>query len=152
MYGHEFTVLTDNNLLTYVSTTARLDAAEHSWLAALSTYDFDILYYRSGKQNQDADDLSRKPHTYDDFQSTSICRDSIKAVCQAVHASPLIISFSLDATVLDDNMPAQNVIDQEIDWQHEQSSDPTLKIWIHYVPRKGKPRLEDLPFGFISQS
>ena len=119
----------------YVLTTARLDAAEHRWIAALSAYDFDI-FYRPGKQNQDADALSRRPNTNDDFQS--ICRDLIKAVCQAVHPSPLITSFSLDTTVLDDNMPAQKVIDQDIDCQHEQSSDQTLKVWIHYVRRKGK--------------
>ena len=116
-------------------TTARLDAEGHRWLAAHSAYDFDILY-RPGKQNQDADALSRRPTTNADFQS--ICRDSIKAVCQVVRASPLITSFSLDATMLDDNMPAQNVINQEIYRQHEQSSDPTLKIWIHYVRRKDK--------------
>ena len=97
-----------------------------------------ILIFFTGKQNQAADALSRRPTctTNADFQS--ICRDSIKAVCQVVRASPLITSFSLDATVLDDNMPAQNVINQEIDRQHEQSSDPTLKIWIHYVRRKDK--------------
>ena len=49
-------------------------------------------------------------------------------------------------------MPAQNVIDQEIDWQYEQSSDLTLEIWIHYVQRKENPKLEDLPFGFESQT
>ncbi|KAK7933739.1 hypothetical protein WMY93_004635 [Mugilogobius chulae] len=37
------------------------DAASHRWLAALSTYDFK-LQYRAGRQNQDADALSRRPH------------------------------------------------------------------------------------------
>ena len=90
MYGHKFTVLTDNKPLTYVLTTARLDAAGHRWFTALCAYDFDILY-RSDKQNQVAHALSRRPYSNDDFQS--ICRDSIKAVCQAVHASLLITSF-----------------------------------------------------------
>lgn len=44
LYGTKFTVLTDNNLLVYVLTTAKLDAAGHRWLAALSMYDFDIKY------------------------------------------------------------------------------------------------------------
>ena len=34
LYGHKFTVLTDNNPLTYVLTTARLDAAGHRWFTA----------------------------------------------------------------------------------------------------------------------
>ncbi len=53
LYGTKFTVLTDNNPLVYVLTTARLDAAGHRWLAALSMYDFDIKY-RVGKTNVDA--------------------------------------------------------------------------------------------------
>lgn len=61
LYGNTFTVVTDNNPLTYVLTSAKLDAASHRWLAALSTFDFHIRY-RTGKANQDADGLSRRPH------------------------------------------------------------------------------------------
>lgn len=38
LYGSTFTVFTDNNPLTYVLASAKLDAAGHLWLAALSTY------------------------------------------------------------------------------------------------------------------
>ena len=37
LYGGSFTVLTDNNPLTYILTTAKLDATGHRWLAALSS-------------------------------------------------------------------------------------------------------------------
>lgn len=147
LYGHKFTVLTDNNPLTYALTTARLDAAGHRWLAALSAYDFNIIY-RPGKQNQDADSLSRIPEINNDFQS--ICRDSFQAICQAVHAESLITSLSLDSRIIDQNLPDLKIINQEIDWQQEQSADPTLKTWIHYVKCKQKPRLEDLAFGYDS--
>ena len=60
LYGSSFTVLTDNNPLTYVLTSAKLDAAGHRWLAALSTYKFTIKY-RAGRANRDADGLSRRP-------------------------------------------------------------------------------------------
>ena len=53
-------VRTDNNPLTYVLTTAKLDSTGHRWLAALSSYNFQ-LQYRSGRKNQDADALSRLP-------------------------------------------------------------------------------------------
>lgn len=53
LYGTKFEVRTDNNPLTYVLTSAKLDATGHRWLAALSTYDFS-LKYRSGVQNIDA--------------------------------------------------------------------------------------------------
>ena len=61
LYGNTFTVVTDNNPLTYVLKSAKLDAASYRWLAALSTFDFNIKY-RAGKSNQDADGLSRRPH------------------------------------------------------------------------------------------
>lgn len=61
LYGATFTVVTDSNPLTYLLTTAKLDATSHRWLAALSTFSFKILY-RAGKQNLDADALSRRPH------------------------------------------------------------------------------------------
>ena len=48
----------DNNPLTYIFTTAKLDATFQRWVSALSNYQFSIEY-RSGKLNQDADGLSR---------------------------------------------------------------------------------------------
>lgn len=62
LYGRKFNVITDNNPLTYVLTTAKLDAMGHRWLAALAAYDFSI-HYRSGTSHGDADGLSRKPVT-----------------------------------------------------------------------------------------
>ncbi|KAJ7994978.1 hypothetical protein DPEC_G00255140 [Dallia pectoralis] len=56
-----FFAVTDSNPLTYILTSAKLDATSYRWLAALSTFDFQ-LQYRAGKQNQDADELSRRPH------------------------------------------------------------------------------------------
>lgn len=61
LYGNVFTVVTDNNPLTYILKSAKLDAVSYRWLAALSTFDFNIKY-RAGKNNQDADGLSRRPH------------------------------------------------------------------------------------------
>lgn len=43
--------------LTYVLSTAMLSAVGHRWLAALSTYEFDIQY-RPDQHNIDADLLS----------------------------------------------------------------------------------------------
>ena len=60
LYGNEFTVYTDNNPLTYILTTAKLDATGHRWVAALAAYNF-TLHYRPGKANIDADALSRIP-------------------------------------------------------------------------------------------
>ncbi len=62
LYGNTFEVRTDNNPLTYVTKTAKLDATSHRWLAALSTFNFKLTYM-SGRSNADADGLSRRPHT-----------------------------------------------------------------------------------------
>ena len=53
-----FEVFTDNNSLTYVLTSAKLDAIAQRWITALALYNFEI-YYKSGKHNVDADSLSR---------------------------------------------------------------------------------------------
>ncbi len=61
LYDSTFTVVTDSNPLTYLLTTAKLDAPSYRWLAAFSTFSFK-LQYRAGKQNIDADSLPRRPH------------------------------------------------------------------------------------------
>ena len=60
LYGGNFEVYTDNNPLTCVLTTAKLDATGQRWIANLANYNFKI-HYQSGKSNIDADALSRIP-------------------------------------------------------------------------------------------
>ena len=52
-----FTVLTDNNPLTYILTTPNLDALGHRWVAALASYNMTIKYLK-GSDNKVADALS----------------------------------------------------------------------------------------------
>ena len=58
LYGRKFSVLTDNNPLKYVMTSAKLDATGQRWVSHLSILDFDIQY-RRGQDNSNADALSR---------------------------------------------------------------------------------------------
>ena len=58
LYGSTFDVHVDNNPLTYVLTTTKVDAASHCWVTSLANYNF-RLHYRAGKANRDADALSR---------------------------------------------------------------------------------------------
>ena len=60
LYGGTFKVHSDNNPLTYVLTTAKLDATGQRWVATLANYHFKINYC-SGKQNVDAEALSHIP-------------------------------------------------------------------------------------------
>ena len=57
-YRLTYDVYTDNNPLTYMLTTAKLDIASHCWVASLANYSF-WLYYQGGNTNIDADALSR---------------------------------------------------------------------------------------------
>ena len=58
LYVSTFNVHTDNNLLTYILTTAKLGAASHCWDASLANYIF-RLHYRADEANIDADALLR---------------------------------------------------------------------------------------------
>ena len=51
---------TDNNPLTYILTTAKLDATRQRWVASLVNYNLKI-FYRSAKLNVEADALSQIP-------------------------------------------------------------------------------------------
>ena len=58
LYGGQFDVYTDNNPLTYILTSAKLDATGQRWVASLANYNFRI-FYKPGKNNVEADALSR---------------------------------------------------------------------------------------------
>ena len=57
LYGGQFDVYTDNNPLTYIFTSAKLDATGQRWAASLANYDFQI-FYKSRKTNIEVDALS----------------------------------------------------------------------------------------------
>ena len=88
LYGSKFEAVTDNNPLTYVLTSAKLDATGQRWFAALSSYNFSLTSctYRSEITNKDADGLSRKVESTvssDGVQFPEI----LKAISQSVSAS-----------------------------------------------------------------
>ena len=78
LYGGEFAVYTDNNPLTYILTTAKLDATGQRWIAALANYNFS-LHYKSSKTNIEGDALSRIPN-----QEVYIDKDALKAIANAM--------------------------------------------------------------------
>ena len=85
-YAPHFTVYTNNNPLTYVLTSARLNATGHRWVAELSDFNFTVKY-RPGTANRDADALSRMPME----QYICECKEEvepewIKATVEAMNA------------------------------------------------------------------
>lgn len=85
-YSPPFTVYTDNNPLTYVLTTATLNATTHRWVAELIDFQFSIKY-RPGRTNGDADGLSRMPLDMEQYMSTctqAVLPDVMNSVTQAM--------------------------------------------------------------------
>ena len=151
LYGNKVHVLTDNNPLTYVLTTAKLDAAGHRWLAALANYDL-TLTYRSGRMNIDADALSRRPPSnppepQEESGESPICEDTFQAVIDyALHVdvenSPFVelVTASQNSihVVESAGTPAK---DPHVsrppstppDWAREQREDPVISRVLDYV-------------------
>ena len=80
-YSSEFQVFTDTYPLTYVLTTAKLDATGHRWVAALSNYTFGF-HYKPGKGHVNADALSRIRWP----EAIDIDTQTVHAVCKGVQA------------------------------------------------------------------
>ena len=81
LYGGHFEVYTENNPLTCIPTTARLDAAGQWWVASLVNYDFKI-FYKSGKLNVAADALSHIP--WENAQVDCMEPLVVKAILQSI--------------------------------------------------------------------
>ena len=128
LYGGEFEVYTDNNPLTYILTTAKLDATGQRWVARLADYNFN-LHYRSGKCNIDADALSRIPWAkrYDKL----IVESPMKAIINAgtvTNHSNTAVEFS-SALHHEINLGARKVTPKKMtnkEWVEEQMSDPVI--------------------------
>ena len=135
LHGNQFTVFTDNNPLTYVLTTAKLDATGHRWLAELASFDFDIQY-RSGKKNVDADALSRI--------RKYIGHDVISAVCQSSTDYSLIETLNV-ASMNVGQQPSSTLCQlSNEDWIHNQSSDPLLSKIIKHIQQGTEPSIKEI--------
>ena len=142
LFGHQFRVVTDNNPLTYVLTSAKLDSTGHRWLSALGAYDFDIVY-RPGKSNLDADALSRLPAQQQ--EESVMSSDSVKAICGSI-ATPFVDTLALAPDVMDTmNIDMHMTIENSIDWSKVQQADPDLKPWIDCVRKGSTPKKGQLP-------
>ena len=133
LYGHTFEVLTDNNPLTYVLTTAKLDATGHRWLAALSAFDF-TLKYKAGTLNKDADALSR------------LTKANLQAIsCTAIAKQPYMETICHS---IDDIHPDLELLELDnistIDMRKAQHTDPCIGQLMQHVTRKVKPRPEKI--------
>uniref|UniRef100_A0A672JC04 Gypsy retrotransposon integrase-like protein 1 n=1 Tax=Salarias fasciatus TaxID=181472 RepID=A0A672JC04_SALFA len=89
-YAPFFTVYSDNNPLTYVLSTAKLNATGTRWVAELADFNFTVKY-RPGRENIDADSLSRMPLDIEDKMTEfteEMSYDAVGATVQAIETQP----------------------------------------------------------------
>ena len=136
---NEFVVCTDNNPLTYICSSANLDAAGQRWVAHLASYNFS-LEYQKGRDNTVADFLSqmseRLPEEEVQEYLNKIPYPGVKVVlnntimpikeraeqgvrlsldCQDVHQEEVVGA-----------RPARLATTNVTDWKQEQKEDPVL--------------------------
>ena len=151
LYGNKFEVLTDNNPLTYVFTTAKLDATGQRWVAALSDYNFTVKY-RSGRKNADADGLSRLPEDTAANQERIIFPEVLKAICQCaalqVEECPLVESVAVSQPVdASEDIPEDLLMSHALtskDWRKAQRDDPTLKLIIDHLQKGSRISVQQI--------
>ena len=130
LYSGHFEVYTDNNPLTYILTTAKLDATGQRWVASLANYNFKI-FYKSGKLNVEADALSCIP-----WESTQIR-----------NAEPLIVKTMLQSKMESEiNFPEEHFLERVL--LKSMTVDTTLKLtqkdWI-------KEQMDDVDINKVVQ-
>ena len=79
--GAKFTIYTDNNPVAHLQ-TARLGAVEQRWAAQLASFTFDIKY-RPGKNNANADALSRFPVDSSNVMAIELVPDEVEGAWQS---------------------------------------------------------------------
>ena len=145
LYGAEFQVFTDNNPLTYILTTAKLDATGHRWVAALSNYTFNITY-KPGKNNKDADAMSRVKWS----EAVDISSQSVHVVCEGVLAphgkiETLCHGAHAVGVLSQDNMPPGMT---PLEWSQAQAKDSAICQIVEAIQHKtlGKLKIKkDMP-------
>ena len=136
---NEFVVRTDNNPLTYIFSSANLDAAGQRWVACLASYNFS-LEYQKGKDNTVADFLSRMnerlPEEEVQEYLNQILYPGVKAVLdnaimpieeraeQGVRPTRDCRRDCQEETV--EVRPARLATTNVTDWKQEQKEDPIL--------------------------
>ena len=131
----EFVVRTDNNPLTYIFSSASLDAAGQRWVGKLADYNFSLEYQKE-KDNTVADFLSRvedrlPPSEVEECLATipqpgvkAILDNAVKPIESRVEAGTQPLQTTL-AKVLEAR-PARLSTVHVTDWKKAQKEDPIL--------------------------
>ena len=142
LYGSNvFEAYTDNNPLTYILSSAKLDACGQRLVAELANYNFN-LHYKTGINNIDADRLSRIvwPDVLvgeEEDKYACLSANAVQATCLGATVSQCVdnITYSQGIVPLDAYVPVQVGLSKG-DWVQLQSQDPDLKEIIEGMQAK----------------
>ena len=138
--SNTFEVYTDNNPLTYVLTSAKLDACGQRWVAKLANYNFTIKY-KCELSNVEADALSRIswPEILADNEELDVdldCMDThvVNAILTGSRSkSSLIESISCSSKIIPPELSLDSDSSSNINWMKEQRADPNLTVIIKLI-------------------
>lgn len=145
LYGSEFTVVTDSNPLTYILTSAKLDAASYRWLSSLSTYSFKI----STKQELKIEQCTLN-HLGGEQGPQVILPEVVKAICERhqIQPSPVALAESLGVNAnslpqafldeCDHGLPAIPTLSED-DLACRQRADPEIREIIDLLEASKRP-------------
>lgn len=117
--GSKFTIYTDNNPVAHLQ-TARLGAVEQCWVAQLASFDY-VVKYRAGRENVNADALSRFP-----------ANPSTDAGCEVAQLSAAL-------EMRPGCPPEEPQLCLGEDWKTWQEADPEIQMVSRYVAKKILP-------------
>ncbi|KAL6483870.1 hypothetical protein MHYP_G00087420 [Metynnis hypsauchen] len=150
-YAPTFTAFSDNNPLTYVLSSAKLNATGCRWVAELADFHFTIRY-RPGKENVDADSLSRMPTDIETVMkecTEELQSESVSATVQAVEAqqcSEMSWAMALPTQCVEEEKigtsPIKPLSKTEI--QQAQAVDTDIGTIIDYIRSGEKPLSQQL--------
>ena len=157
LYGSNlFEVYTDNNPLTYVLSSAKLDVCGQRGVAKLANYNFTIKY-KSGLSNVEADALSRIswPEVLADSEDLDVdlnCMDThvVNALLAGSRSkTSLIESVSCSSKIIPPELSQDSDSSSNINWMKEQRADPNLTVIIKLIEsgqlQKRKQHGKDTP-------
>ena len=146
-WGQSFTVYTDNNPLTYVLTSAKLNSIGMRWVNDLADYNFTIKY-RRGKENIDADSLSRNPMNIEDLKK--VCTEtvdprSVYAVVSGVRVTSCSVTcpqMDVNKLVMEPDSDVSKVSCEEL--MEKQLKDDIIRPVYHAVVAGQRPSRREL--------
>ena len=141
LYGSTFEVYTDNNPLSYVLSSAKLDATGQRWIVALQgPYNFKV-HYKSGKLNQVADSLSRIDR---EEKMETISEIEVQAILDSEGTADISVPFvgvtEEKNPFIMKNLQIPGMVNRlNKDWQQEQLKDGGIELVLSWKLGKRGP-------------